>query len=137
MEKYYFARLNSDNIVIAFTPLVSSICTNSDGDYDEEMAINHLYSTIPDSENDLWIRGSKDGSIRKNPSAISYTYDSSRDAFIAPRPFNSWTLNEETCKWNPPVPYPEGPHPEGVETYIWNEEIGTWEPFYGLKSDVI
>lgn len=59
--------------------------------------------------------------FRKNYAGIGYTYDESRDAFIMPKPFNSWTLNEETCQWNPPVP-----RPEDDNDYIWNEESGSW-----------
>ena len=59
--------------------------------------------------------------VRKNFAGIGYTYDESRDAFIPPQPYPSWTLNEETCLWNSPVPYPT----DG-ERYIWNEETQTW-----------
>ena len=60
--------------------------------------------------------------LRKNYAGIGYTYDSTRDAFIPPQPFNSWTLNEDTCLWESPVPYPT----DG-KLYKWNEEILNWE----------
>ena len=60
--------------------------------------------------------------LRKNYAGIGYTYDSTRDAFIPPQPFNSWTLNEDTCLWESPVPYPT----DG-KLYRWNEEILNWE----------
>jgi len=60
--------------------------------------------------------------LRKNYAGIGYTYDTTRDAFIPPQPFNSWTLNEDTCLWDSPVPYPE----DG-KLYKWNEEILNWE----------
>jgi len=60
--------------------------------------------------------------LRKNYAGIGYTYDSTRDAFIPPQPFNSWTLNEDTCLWDSPVPYPT----DG-KLYKWNEEILNWE----------
>ena len=60
--------------------------------------------------------------LRKNYAGIGYTYDATRDAFIPPQPFNSWTLNEDTCLWDSPVPYPE----DG-KLYKWNEEIVNWE----------
>ena len=67
---------------------------------------------------------SKDQSkaLRKNYAGIGYTYDSTRDAFIPPQPFNSWTLNEDTCFWDSPVAYPT----DG-KLYKWNEEIVNWE----------
>ena len=60
--------------------------------------------------------------LRKNYAGIGYSYDSTRDAFIPPRPFNSWTLNEDTCLWDSPVAYPT----DG-KFYKWNEEILNWE----------
>lgn len=67
---------------------------------------------------------SKDQSkaLRKNYAGIGYTYDSTRDAFIPPQPFNSWTLNEDSCLWDSPVPYPTDD-----KLYKWNEEILNWE----------
>ena len=59
--------------------------------------------------------------LRKNYAGIGYTYDATRDAFIPPQPFNSWILNEDTCLWDSPVPYPE----DG-KLYKWNEEILNW-----------
>ena len=60
--------------------------------------------------------------LRKNYAGIGYTYDSTIDAFIPPQPFNSWTLNEDTCLWDSPVAYPT----DG-KLYKWNEEIVNWE----------
>ena len=60
--------------------------------------------------------------LRKNYAGIGYTYDAAKDAFIPPQPFNSWTLNEDTCLWDSPVPYPE----DG-KLYKWNEELVNWE----------
>jgi hypothetical protein len=59
--------------------------------------------------------------LRKNYAGIGYTYDSTRDAFIEPQPFTSWTLNETTCLWDAPTPYPE----DG-KMYSWNEETTSW-----------
>ena len=60
--------------------------------------------------------------FRKNYASIGFSYDPQRDAFIPPKPYPSWTLNEETCFWDSPVPYPT----DG-ERYIWNEENQTWD----------
>ena len=59
--------------------------------------------------------------FRKNYAGIGYTYDETRDAFIPPKPFDSWILNEETCLWEAPIPYPN----DGL-TYTWDEESGDW-----------
>ena len=59
---------------------------------------------------------------RKNYAGIGYTYDQARDAFIPPKPFNSWVLNDTTCLWDPPTPMPE----DG-KVYVWNEETTSWQ----------
>ena len=64
---------------------------------------------------------------RKNYAGIGYTYDAGRDAFIAPKPYASWLLNEDTCLWNAPTPYPnDGNH------YLWNEETQSWVEITGV-----
>lgn len=68
------------------------------------------------------IRTSYNGTIRKNFAGIGFTYDSERDAFIAPKPFESWKLDEESCQWKAPVPYPT----DGI-IYTWNEASLDWE----------
>jgi hypothetical protein len=60
--------------------------------------------------------------FRKNYAGIGYTYDQARDAFIPPKPFNSWVLNDTTCLWDPPTPMPE----DG-KIYVWNEETTSWQ----------
>jgi hypothetical protein len=67
-------------------------------------------------------RTSYNGTIRKNYAGIGFTYDESRDAFMPPKPYNSWLLDEETCLWYPPVTYPAG---QGK--HIWNEETVSWD----------
>jgi hypothetical protein len=59
--------------------------------------------------------------LRKNYAGIGYTYDATRDAFIPPNSYQSWSLNEDTCLWEPPVPYPT----DG-KRYTWNEETQSW-----------
>ena len=61
--------------------------------------------------------------FRKNYAGIGYTFDESRDAFIPPQPFPSWVLNEDTCWWDAPVPYPTDGNP-----YIWDESVTNWVP---------
>ena len=59
--------------------------------------------------------------LRKNYASVGYTYDSVRDAFIPPSPFPSWTLNEDTCLWDAPTPYPDDD-----KSYYWDEATLTW-----------
>jgi hypothetical protein len=66
-------------------------------------------------------RTSYNGNYRKNYAGIGFTYDAERNAFIAPKPFASWHLNEETCKWEAPVPAPSD-----APSCQWDEELGIW-----------
>lgn len=66
-------------------------------------------------------RTSYNGNIRKNFAGIGFTYDEDRDAFIPPKPYESWVLDEETCRWEAPTPYPD----DGV-MYQWDEETTDW-----------
>ena len=67
-------------------------------------------------------RTSYNGKIRKNYAGIGFTYDSALDAFIAPKPYSKWILDEQTCQWVAPISYPS----DGF-TYVWNDNQGKWE----------
>jgi hypothetical protein len=66
-------------------------------------------------------RTSYNGNIRKNYAGIGFTYDATRDAFIAPKPFNSWVLDEATCRWQAPTPMPTDD-----KFYYWSEDDLSW-----------
>jgi hypothetical protein len=66
-------------------------------------------------------RTSYNGNYRKNYAGLGYKYDEALDAFVPPKPYESWTLNEDNALWEAPVAYPS----DG-ETYSWNEETGSW-----------
>ena len=70
----------------------------------------------------LWIQTSYNKNFRKNFAGKGFTYDKTRDAFIPPQPYPSWTLNEDSCLWECPVTYPD----DGSE-YTWNETDQTWD----------
>ena len=66
--------------------------------------------------------------LRKNYAGIGYTYDSQRDAFIPPKPFASWQLNDASCLWEAPTPYPtDVGTAEAPKRYVWNEETVSWK----------
>ena len=69
-----------------------------------------------------WKQTSYNANIRKNFASIGYTYDESRDAFIPPKPYPSWVINESTCQWKAPVDYPS----DG-KTYGWDEDSTSWK----------
>jgi len=120
----HFAKLGTDNIVKKVEVVSNNIATT---EQDGINFLNNLYKT-----NDIWKQTSyntRDGvhkldgtPFRKNYAGIGYTYDEDRDAFIPPKPYSSWILNEETCNWESPVVYPD----DG-QFYNWNETNQTWE----------
>jgi hypothetical protein len=128
----YYAILNNKNFV---TTVISGADENYKIDgLDTETNYSNLYNSIA-KRTSYNTRGgihyqadnntpSQDQSkaFRKNYAGIGYYYDSIRDAFIPPKPFPSWTLNEDTCLWQSPIPYPN----DG-KMYQWNEETGNWE----------
>jgi hypothetical protein len=69
-----------------------------------------------------WVQTSYNFNFRKNYAGVGYIYDRVRDAFIPPKPHSSWILNEDTCLWIAPVPYPDDDN-----KYTWNEETTNWD----------
>jgi hypothetical protein len=80
-----------------------------------------FFDTFVDTSPGSWIETFIDGGVRKNWAGIGYTYDKTRDAFIPPQPYPSWTLNEDTCQWTPPTPYPSD-----NKDYEWDESTLSW-----------
>ena len=102
----HFAKLDNNNNNMVTSVLVS-----------EQDFINS--GKVGDSF--LWVQTSYNGNFRKNYAGIGFTYDKTRDAFIPPKPLNSWVLNETTCLWENPVAYPD----DGLQ-YMWNEATLSW-----------
>ena len=71
-----------------------------------------------------WVKTSYNATIRKNYAGVGYSYDTGRNAFIPPKPYESWLLNEETCQWDAPKPRPDS---IDGEMWIWNETNLEWE----------
>lgn len=71
--------------------------------------------------NQKCLRTSYNGNIRKNYAGVGYFYDSEKDAFISPKPFSKWILDDETCQWKSPLPYPS----DGG-FYKWDDDLGDW-----------
>jgi hypothetical protein len=105
----HFAEVNENNIVTRVL-----VTDNS--------AVNEGLDWLQETFGGKWIQTSYNGNIRKNFAGIGFIYDSERDAFIAPKPFESWDLDEETCRWVAPIPYPT----DGI-IYTWNEADLDWE----------
>ena len=116
----HFAKLGTGNIIEKVIVVSNEVINNSNGIEQEQLGIdfiNNLYGT-----RDVWKQTSYNGTFRKNFAGIGFKYDQTRDAFIPPKPFNSWVLNEETCMWESPVNYPDDDN-----RYNWNEENQTWD----------
>jgi hypothetical protein len=107
----HWAEIDENNIVLRVL-----VGDNNDPNGDEG------YQWLIDNLGGTWVKTSYNGNIRKNYAGVLYYFDEERDAFIAPKPFNSWVLDEETCQWQAPVPYPT----DGL-MYVWNEENANWE----------
>jgi hypothetical protein len=123
----YFAKLGTGNIVEQVISINNAIITDNNGIEQEQLGvdfINKLYNT-----RDVWKQTSYNRNFRKNYAGIGYTYDQQRDAFIPPKPFNSWLLNEDTCRWEAPVAMPELTQEQidNKNYYAWNESIINWE----------
>ena len=115
----HFAKLKVGNIVEQVIVVHNSVITDENGIEQEQLGvdfINNLYNT-----RDVWKQTSYNKSFRKNFASIGYYYDQQKDAFIEPKPFDSWTLNETTCNWEAPVAYPT----DG-KVYTWDETIKNW-----------
>ena len=98
-----FAKLNSDNIVMAVHVVDNDDIKDSDGVEQESLGIAFLQEIHGWTD---WKQTSYNAKFRKNYAGIGYKYDSTRDAFISPQPFSSWTLNETNCQWKSPVDFP-------------------------------
>jgi hypothetical protein len=85
------------------------------------VADQEFIDSYVDNTPGTWLETKQDGSIRKNYAGIGYTYDAENDAFIEPKPYNSWVLNETTFRWEAPVAYPSG-----AGHFVWNEENNEW-----------
>jgi hypothetical protein len=117
----HFAKLGTGNIVETVEVVHNDIATTEQAGAD---FLNNLYKT-----RDVWKQTSYNGNIRKNFAGVGFQYDQTRDAFIAPKPYPSWILNEDTCRWEAPVAKPTLTQEQidNKNYYIWNETIQNWE----------
>ena len=126
----HFAKLDENNIVVFVTKGRTSSdgkeaeLTARTGDVYKQTSYNtrggvHYTDGTPSAD--------QSKALRKNYAGLGYTYDSERDAFIPPKPYNSWVLNEDTCLWDSPVPYPtDVGTEENPKRYSWDEATTSW-----------
>jgi len=124
-----FAKIGLNSKVIEILSVVNEVLHDSNGVEQESIGIDFLtkltgyplwkqtsYNTVGGVHNNNGIP------FRKNHAGIGYTYDENRDAFIPKKPYNSWILNEDTCLWESPIPYPQDNN-----RYNWNEQNQSWD----------
>lgn len=113
----HFAQLDENNIVIQVIVVGNEELFDENGVEQESKGIVFCQSLLGGN----WKQTSYNANFRKNYAGIGFHYNETRDAFVPPKPFDSWILNEDTCRWEPPIPYPNDD-----KFYTWNEETVSW-----------
>ena len=113
-----FAKIGLNNKVIEVLSVHNNELLDANGVEQEINGINFLTNLTGWA---IWKQTFTNGT-RKNYAGIGYTYDEDRDAFIAPKPYASWILNEETCRWEAPSAMPDD-----EKKYEWNESTTSWD----------
>jgi hypothetical protein len=119
----HFAKLDENNLVLQVIVVADSDApTEAEG----QIFLQNLYKTTDTYKQTSYntyggVHATGGTPFRKNYAGVGYTYDASKDAFIPPQPYNSWTLNEDTCQWESPVSYPTDGN-----LYKWNEDTTQW-----------
>jgi hypothetical protein len=113
----HFAQLEN-NIVTKVIVVSNQDILDESGQENEQKGIDFCSNLLGGT----WLQTSYNGKIRKNYAGVGYTYDETLDAFIAPKPFNSWLLDETTAQWKAPVDYPTD-----NKMYSWDEDTTSWK----------
>ena len=124
-----FAKIGLNNKVIEVLSVVNEVLHDSNGVEQEAIGIDFLtkltgYPVWKQTSYNTHggVHNNGGTPLRKNHAGIGYTYDEDRDAFIPKKPYNSWILNEDTCLWESPIPYPQDNN-----RYNWNEQNQSWD----------
>ena len=115
----HFAQLDENNVVLQVIVVHNNELLDQNNQEQESIGIAFCQSLF--GQDIVWKQTSYNGNIRKNYAGIGYTYDSGRDAFIPPKLYASWLLDEATCLWEAPTP-----EPTDGKQYSWNEEQLAW-----------
>jgi len=115
----HFAKIGLNSKVIQVVKINNEVIKDSNGNEVEQLGIDFLTNLYGWA---IWKQTSYNRNFRKNFAGTGFTYDEDKDAFIPPKPYNSWVLNEQTCIWEAPIPYPNDNNP-----YNWNESTQSWE----------
>jgi hypothetical protein len=115
----HFAELGEDNVVLRVIIVANEELFDENNQESEAKGVEFCRNLL----GGIWKQTSYNGNFRGRYAGTGYTYNSALDAYIAPKPFPSWTLDEETTEWEPPV----APPTEGAHS--WNEDAQTWDAF--------
>ena len=122
----HFVQLDENNIVTQVIVVSNDDIKDVNGNEVEEIGVAFCKKLL--GADTRWVQTSYNGNFRVRYAGISYTFSEELNAFIPPKPYDSWVLNEETADWEAPVPIPEVV--EGGPRYMWDEELGNWKPVY-------
>ncbi len=119
----HFAQLDENNVVLNVIVVSNDDIKDENGDEKEELGIEFLKNLL--GKDTRWVQTSYNGNIRKIYAGVGYTYNQSLDAFITPKPYESWILDENECCWIPPVTKPELTQEQIYQGcyYEWSEEL--------------
>lgn len=113
----HFAELNENNVVLRVVVVHNNELLDENGQESETKGRAFCRALFGGN----WAQTSYNGTFRKNYAGVGFTYETQRDAFIPLKPFASWTLNEDTCRWQSPSPMPN----DGKQ-YVWDELTTSW-----------
>ena len=114
-----FAKIGLNSKVIESLSVHNDVLKDANGMEQEALGIDFLTKLTGWA---IWRQASYNNNMRKNHAGIGHSYDEERDAFIPPKPYPSWLLDEDTCLWDSPTPYPD----DGNK-YGWNESNQSWD----------
>lgn len=120
----HFAELDANNVVLRVVVVGNADTADANGVEKEHIGAAFCERLFGGT----WKQTSYNGNMRKRYAGIGYTYHADLDAFVAPKPFASWVLNNTTAEWEAPVPMPV----EEGKRFAWNEETGAWVEVEGM-----
>lgn len=120
----HFAEIDENNIVLRVIVVNNNDCLDADGNESESVGIAFCKSLLGGE----WLQTSYNANFRKNYAGIGFRYDETLDAFISPKPYDSWILNDKTAKWEAPSAMPG----DGKD-YYWVEETTSWVEFQPMS----
>jgi hypothetical protein len=119
----HFAEIDSNNVVLRVVVVDNKDTSTPDGTEVESIGVAFCQRLFGGN----WLKTSYNGNVRKNYAGMGYTYNAGLNAFVPPKPFNSWVLNNDTAQWDAPTPMPsDAGTGEPPKRYSWDEATTSW-----------